>query len=201
MRAVIDEDICNKHDISLNDALILLALSRNRHIVEKIDILEHSGIINRNSMGEYIMSDDYADKLSDILIDSAKSYKNKDLSDENRLTLIATQIRNLFPSGFKLDEHGRQTYPWRVSVKETVKRLKMLELLIDEKLDEEECINATKKYLETKASKTYEMRLCKYFIIKDGSSDLYDYIMTLRDSDVSSVDYNCEENFELVFDE
>ena len=104
--------------------------------------------------------------------------------NDARLEKIAEAMKEIYPKGFKKDDYGNDAYPWRGSTKMIKDRLRKFEEYYynGEKLDLDDVIEATRRYVDMHKKKDpllmKEMRLLKYFIYKEGESDLLNYLET-----------------------
>lgn len=109
-------------------------------------------------------------------ITSEQTQGEKVSEDNERLTRLAEDMRELYPKGSKRDDYGNPAYPWRDSVSAIRDRLRKFELNYydGKKLDHDEAVEVTKRYIES--CKRVDpvllrtMRTLPYFIYKDGES-------------------------------
>lgn len=160
MKLVIDEKVCLKHKMTMQEFLISLAV-RIGGFEKTID----------NMVGREILVDDngykitqhWSDVLDEIMADSSGTIEK---SDEELLKL-AQQMRELYPQGKMKDRFGRPTpYYYRCNNSEVVKKLKKFFTLFGN-VSDEEILDATKRYVASFQGNYTGMRLIKYFILKD----------------------------------
>jgi len=116
----------------------------------------------------------------------AQELKRSDLKSDP-LYPFYIQLREIFPKGLKPGTNN----PWRDHPSIIKDRFKLLKKHFGYEIDQEEVLEATKKYVESFAGDYDFMRTLKYFIIKrtvlDGAteyvSDLLSYIQMLSDGE------------------
>lgn len=160
MKITIDEKVCLKHKMTMQEFLISLAV-RIGGFEKAID----------NMVGREILVDDngykitqhWSDVLDEIMADSSGTIEK---SDEELLKL-AQQMRELYPQGKMKDRFGRPTpYYYRCNNGEVVKKLKKF-FTIFGNVSDEEILDATKRYVASFQGNYTGMRIIKYFILKD----------------------------------
>jgi hypothetical protein len=101
--------------------------------------------------------------VDEIISDSSGSI---DKSDEEFLEL-AKQMRDLYPRGKMKNRFGQLTpYYYRCNKSEVIKKLKKFFFLFGNYSDED-ILDATKRYVASFRGNYTNMRLIKYFILKD----------------------------------
>lgn len=160
MKITIDEKICIKHKMTIQEVLIALIMRMGK----VPDAMEN--MLNREILvdtGEYQVTQHWSDMLDEILADSSGSIEK---SDEELLEL-AKQMRELYPQGKMKDRYGRPTpYYYRCNNSEVVKKLKKF-FTIFGNVPDEDILDATKRYVASFQGNYTGMRLIKYFILKD----------------------------------
>lgn len=160
MKITIDEKVCTKHKMTIQEVLIALIMRMGK----VPDAMEN--MLNREILvdtGEYQVTQHWSDVLDEILSDSSGSV---DRSDEELLEL-AQKMRELYPQGKMKDRYGRLTpYYYRCNNGEVVKKLKKFFTIFGNKSDED-ILDATKRYVASFQGNYTGMRLIKYFILKD----------------------------------
>ena len=160
MKITIDEKVCIKHKMTVQEVLIALTMRMGK----ASDAIEN--MLNREILvdtGEYQVTQHWSDVLDEILSDSSG---NVEKSDEELLEL-AKQMRELYPQGKMKDRFGRPTpYYYRCNNSEVVKKLKKF-FTIFGNVSDEEILDATKRYVASFQGNYTGMRLIKYFILKD----------------------------------
>lgn len=111
----------------------------------------------------YRITQHWSDVLDEIISDSSG---NVEKSDEQLLEL-AKQMRDLYPQGKMKDRYGRPTpYYYRCNNSEVVKKLKKF-FTIFGNVEDEDILDATRRYVASFQGNYSGMRLIKYFILKD----------------------------------
>lgn len=194
MQLNLDESKLNKSNISAQEILLLKVLHEHNCLSDILEALKTAGFVDMfdciTNTGEMI--------LNRIL--EEKSEAEEFDEDDKRLTEIAKALINLYPTGFKkMLVNGNvidSPYPWRGSVRLIRDRLEKFEKFYYEgqKLSLEDAIEATQRYIDKQRKNdeypyilTY-MKTLKYFIYKEGESDLLNYIETEEGEDVYQFD-------------
>lgn len=163
MKTVLNEKICLKHKLTLQELLVALAV-RGGKVNEVVDnLVSREVIVERN--GEYYITQHWNDVVDEILCDSTSN--GVDLSDE-RLLSLAKRVQECFPVMKMRNAYGQDTpFYYRCNKTEIKNKLKKF-LTVYGDVPDDDIVNATKRYVATYASKGYVgMRLAKYFIIKE----------------------------------
>lgn len=163
MKTVLNEKICLKHKLTLQELLVALAV-RGGKVNEVVDnLISREVIVERN--GEYYITQHWNDVVDEILCDSTSN--GVDLSDE-RLLSLAKRVQECFPVMKMRNAYGQDTpFYYRCNKTEIKNKLKKF-LTVYGDVPDDDIVNATKRYVATYASKGYVgMRLAKYFIIKE----------------------------------
>ena len=160
MKITIDEKVCTKHKMTVQEVLIALIM-RMGNVPDTME-----NMLNREILvdtGEYQVTQYWSDVLDEIISDSSGKVEK---SDEELLEL-AKQMRELYPQGKMKDRYGRMTpYYYRCNNSEVVKKLKKF-FTIFGNVSNEEILDATKRYVASFQGNYTGMRLIKYFILKD----------------------------------
>ena len=162
MKLSIDEKVCLKHKLTLEEALMALCIRQIKDVVQV-----HDNLINREVFvykdGNTYITQHWSDVLDEILCDSSKEC---DKSDEELLEL-AKKMRDLYPRGKMVNSLGITTpYYYRCNNAEVIKKLKKFFMLFGNYSDED-ILDATKRYVASFNGMYSRMRLIKYFILKD----------------------------------
>lgn len=157
MKITIDDELCNQHDIPLEELLVALAIKMGGDILTIMDTLLQKEVIVRPG-GEFLLTKDWSDTIDTVLLDS-------DLRAQptTRLEKLVVKLQVLFPEGKK---DGTTQY-WRGNKREISLRLKKFFKLYGDEYTDDEIIDATKKYIENFHGVYGKMRILKYFIWKD----------------------------------
>lgn len=171
MKITIDSDVCLREGLSIEDALMLVTLKFNTNFERSLANLTSAGFITRYGVpiGPISTTQDGLDKIQSIICESTEGVpKRRDLSS------LAESLQALYPTGKNGD------YYWRGSKTEIVNKLQRFLTTYGKKWTDEQIIAATKHYVDENLGRPY-MRLLKYFIIKDGSSDLAEVLENMGD--------------------
>lgn len=163
METVLNEKICLKHKLTLQELLVALAV-RGGKVNEVVNnLVSREVIVERN--GEFYITQHWNDVVDEILCDSANN--GMDLSDE-RLLALAKRVQECFPVMKMRNSYGQDTpFYYRCNKTEIKNKLKKF-LTVYGDVPDDDIVDATKRYVATYASKGYlGMRLAKYFIIKE----------------------------------
>lgn len=163
MKTVLNEKICLKHNLTLQELLVALAV-RGGKVNEVVNnLVSREVIVERN--GEYYITQHWNDVVDEILCDSTNN--GMDLSDE-RLLALAKKVQECFPVMKMRNAYGQETpFYYRCNKTEIKNKLKKF-LTVYGDVPDDDIVDATKRYVATYASKGYVgMRLAKYFIIKE----------------------------------
>ena len=191
MKIIIDEKICTKHKMTVQEVLLALAFRMNNSDIVIDNMLQREILINK---GDYLVTQHWSDVLDEILSDSSGSVEK---SDEELLEL-AKQMRELYPQGKMKDRYGRMTpYYYRCNNSEVVKKLKKF-FTIFGNVPDEEILDATKRYVASFQGNYPGMRLIKYFILKDDVKPGEDGNHVEQISDLATFLENKESGEEIV---
>ena len=201
MELKLDESKLSKSNMSPPEILLLKVLHEHNCLSEILEALQNAGFVSGfaddnitflsiTTIGEMI--------LNRILEETSEAEEFDE--DEKRRTEIAKALINLYPAGFKkMLVNGNvidSPYPWRGSVKLIRERIEKFEKFYYEgqKLSLEDAVEATQRYYDKQKRNdefpyilTY-MKTLKYFIYKDGESDLLNYLETEEGEDVYQFD-------------
>ena len=165
MKITIDEKVCTKHKMTLQEFFMTLAvrnLDRTNTIDGLLDNMVNREILVKNN-DDYAVTQHWSDVLDEIISDSSGKVEK---SDEELLEL-AKQMRELYPQGKMKNRYGQLTpYYYRCNNSEVVKKLKKF-FTIFGNVSNEDILDATKRYVASFQGNYTGMRLIKYFILKD----------------------------------
>lgn len=162
MKITIDEKKCLKHKLTLTECLLALAVRTCQNADEILANMLNREILVKKD-GKYLITQHWSDVVDEIISDSSGSI---DKSDEEFLEL-AKQMRDLYPRGKMKNRFGQLTpYYYRCNNSEVIKKLKKFFLLFGNYSDED-ILDATKRYVASFRGNYTNMRLIKYFILKD----------------------------------
>ena len=163
MKITLDEKQCLKNKLTLQEALIALAVRAGKMKEAIANLTAREVIVEHGS--DYFITQHWNDVIEGLLCDCANN--GLDLSDE-RLLALAVKVQECFPKQKMLNGWGQETpFYFRCNKTEIKNKLKKFLTIYGEVADED-ILDATKRYVASFASKGYRgMRLAKYFILKD----------------------------------
>lgn len=154
----IDEAKCLKLGLTLQETLIAIAISMGKY-KETATNMFNRGIITLDlfKQGSPDITSKWKSKIGSFLV-----------SDEQRLETLALKVQDCFPKQKLMYANGRESpFYFRCNKTEIKNKLKKFLDFYGE-VSDDDIIDATKRYVDTYASKGYlGMRLAKYFILKD----------------------------------
>lgn len=146
--------------MTLSEFLLALAF-RSMSNNDIHNMLEREVLVRQS--GQYKVTQHWSDVIDEILSDSSGA---TDKSDEELLEL-AKQMRGLYPQGKMKNRYGQPTpYYYRCNNGEVVKKLKKF-FAVYGNVSEEDILDATRRYVASFQGNYANMRLIKYFIMKD----------------------------------
>lgn len=164
MALTITEEGIKKNNTNL-PLILLLALVESKVSLKELTkkaILESYISPAYNSNNEYFITKEGLNLLSSTITDSISTLSTTTV--ENRLTLLAKELKNIFPKGKK---EGTAFY-WSEGEVLIVKRLKVFFRKYDiNTYTNEQIIEAAKTYVESFNGDYKYMKLLKYFIFKE----------------------------------
>lgn len=181
MTISLNKEACSNNGITLGEALLMLAIANKADLGEAEQALIKKGYITaeRNELFQTIgwrLTNKGAVVIDSVVLDSDKQQESKD-----RLTSLATKLKEIFPKGKK----DGTNYYWADGVALIVRRLKLFFKKYGNTFTDEQIIQATEKYVQGFNGNYQYMRLLKYFIFKEkigaggeveGDSELISYI-------------------------
>jgi len=160
MKITIDEKVCLKHKMTLQEFLLALAF-RSMNDNDIHNMLEREILVRQN--GQYKITQHWSDVLDEIISDSS----GKTGKSDEELVALAKKMMELYPQGKMKDRYGRMTpYYYRCNNGEVVKKLKKF-FTIFGNVSDEDILDATRRYVASFQGNYTGMRLIKYFILKD----------------------------------
>ena len=181
MTICLSKEGCQKNNISLAEALLMLAIHNNADLDAAQKELIKKGYItaNRDDLFQQVgwrLTNKGTEVIDSVIVDSDKKQEPND-----RLVQLATRLKEIFPKGKK----DGTNYYWADGVALIVRRLKLFFKKYGNAYTDEQIIQATGKYVEGFNGNYTYMRLLKYFIFKEkvgaageveGDSELISYI-------------------------
>lgn len=177
----LNREACLNNGITLGEALLLIIIANKVNLNESEQALIKKGYITatRNNLFQqtgWRLTNKGSQVLDSVIIDSDKQQEPQD-----RLNLLATRLKEIFPKGKK----DGTNYYWADGVALIVRRLKLFFKKYGNDFTDEQIIQATEKYVQGFNGNYQYMRLLKYFIFKEkvgaggeveGDSELISYI-------------------------
>ena len=169
MKIAIDEKVCTKHKLTVEEMLLALCF---RHIKNPIEVKKN--LLSREVLvvkdGKTFVTQHWSEVLDEIIADSLGE------QDEGRLKQLATELRKVYPEGRMIDKKTGQptSFYFRCNVPEVMKKLKSFFVRYKDFIEDctdEDIIDATKRYVAD-AKGNYQQagfRQLKYFIFKDNA--------------------------------
>lgn len=153
MKITLDEKICLKNKLTLQEALIAAAVSMGNYK----SVFDN--MINRHILG--IMGQSVDSKWKDTI-------KNLIDAEDTRFEALAIKVQECFPKQKMINPNGLTSpFYFRCNKGEIKNKLKKFIEVYGE-VSDDDIVDATKRYVASYAPKGYRgMRLAKYFIIKD----------------------------------
>lgn len=165
----VDEGVILKNGITISEILFMYSLYYRIDSEEARNSLIKKGLITATYDENYNVTGLRATNkgvalMNNIVIDSGPN------DGENRLTFLATKLKEIFPKGRK---SGTSHY-WSEGIPLIERRLKTFFKKYGDKFTDEQILNAAKEYVEGFNGDYRFMRVLKYFIFKivrDGEGD------------------------------
>lgn len=163
MKIEIDESVCNKYGLTIDEILVLIGLSKgSKEIYNNLNKLRY--IIN---FGSSIFKEDIKYKVSNSakeIISCILAESNIEVKDRiNDIENLADKLREIYPDG----KISNTNYYYKSNRKDVINKLKTFFKIYGTKYTDEQIINATKKYIESFNGNYTYLKLLKYFIWKD----------------------------------
>ena len=165
MKIIIDEEILKKHNLSIEEFMILYLNYKNFNIEELNSSLVNKNIAFKDIIDnkKLVLSTNSKDILSKIITNSTP--KIKESSD--RYKKLAEDLMAIFPEGKK----AGTTYYWRGSITVISERLKKLVAQKNVEFTDEQAISAARRYVQSFNGNYKYMSILMYFIYKNKSSE------------------------------
>lgn len=172
---------CKKNDISIAEALLMLAIGNDANLEEAQKSLIKKGCITAKLNDLFQSVGWRLTKKGSEIIDSVIVDSDKKQESDDRLNKLAVTLKSIFPKGKK----DGTNYYWAEGIALIIRRLKLFFKKYGNTYTDEQIIQATRKYVEGFNGNYTYMRLLKYFILKEkvgvagdieGDSELISYI-------------------------
>lgn len=194
MKICLSKEACSSNNITLGEALLLLAIANKANLEEAEQSLIKRGYItaNRNNLFQQIgwrITSKGTSAIDSVIVDSDENQK-----PEDNLVDLATKLKEIFPKGKKVGTN----YYWADGVALIVRRLKLFFKKYGDSYTDEQIVQAAEKYVQGFNGDYQYMKLLKYFILKEkvgaggdveGESDLINYIENAGQEDTLSNDW------------
>lgn len=188
MKICLSKEACSTNNITLGEALLMLAIANKANLEEAEQALIKKGYItaNRDDLFQQVgwrLTNKGAEIIDSVIIDSDNQQELKD-----RLSLLAVRLKEIFPKGKK----DGTNYYWADGVALIVRRLQLFFKKYGNTYTDEQIIQAAEKYVQGFNGNYQYMRLLKYFILKEkvgaageveGDSELISYIENADQTD------------------
>ena len=194
MKYIIDEKVCEKHNLTITEVLCLLFLKscdgNYSDVISKLikeEKIIESNTLDSNNIDYLYLTPHWDDEVSSIILESDNSVPDKD-----RIENLVNKMRELFPKGMKIGNSA-----WRGNVRELKLRMQKFFKMYGDYSDEA-ILKATKAYVDSFNGNYTYMRILKYFIlkseIKQHQNDLGEVISQVEDvSELANILENPEE--------
>lgn len=181
MTVCLSKEGCQKNNVSIGEALLLLSIHNNADLDVAQKELIRKGYItaDRNDLFQQVgwrLTNKGTEVIDSVIVDSDKKSK-----PDERLTQLATRLKEVFPKGKK----DGTNYYWADGIALIVRRLKLFFRKYGDTYTDEQIVKAAEKYVQGFNGNYTYMRLLKYFIFKEkvgaageveGDSELISYI-------------------------
>lgn len=156
MKITINEEVCKKHNLSVEETIGLLFVRLTQNAHKEIDkLINDEKVVNDLLTDEILITQRWNDEVDSIILESDDSIPN-----EEELRELASKMREMFPKGFKIGSAA-----WRGNVRELTIRLQKFYKLYGN-YKPEQILDATKRYVQSFNGDYTKMRILKYFILK-----------------------------------
>ena len=195
MKIEVSDEICKKHNLSIEEALVLIGLKySSQEIFQKLNkerfLLDLGSSIFEEET-KYKLSRKANEVLSCILAESTDVVAKRTTNIEE----LADKLRNIYPSG----KIYNTNYYYRCNRQDIINKLKTFFKMYGTKYTDEQIINATQKYVNSFNGNYAYLKLLKYFIWKDErlkgesvQSLLADFIENESSEDTTNTDWTVE---------
>lgn len=184
----LNKKAAQQNGITIDEALLMLVIHNKANLERAEKSLIQKGLITaeRNDLFQQVgwrLTNKGTEVLNSVIMDSDKEQEPQD-----RLILLATKLKEIFPKGKK----DGTNYYWADGVALIVRRLKLFFKKYGTDFTDEQIIQAAEKYVQGFNGNYQYMRLLKYFIFKEkvgangeveGDSELINYIENADQTD------------------
>ena len=195
MKIEINDEICKKYNISIEEVLVLIGLKySSKEIFQKLNnerYLLDLGSTIFNEETKYKLSRKAKEIISCILAESIDTVAKRSTNIEE----LADKLREIYPSG----KIPNTNYYYKCNRQDIINKLKTFFKMYGTKYTDEQIINATQKYINSFNGNYTYLKLLKYFIWKDErlkgesvQSLLADFIENESSEDTTNTDWTVE---------
>ena len=156
MKITIDDKVCKKHKLDVDEALLVLAVKYSKNVEETFNNLLKAEILVKDDENTYI-TQRWNDVIDEVLIDS-----NGGADNEERLIYLAKEMQKLFPAG----KMPGTPYYYKCNVREVTLKLKKF-FEIHGNYPDAQILDATKRFIASFNGNYKYLPLIKYFITKN----------------------------------
>lgn len=156
MKITIDDKVCLKHELSIEETLIALAVKYGKNIKETYENLLNREVLVKDSENTYL-TQHWNDVLDEIILDS-----NGAIDDEERLKNLANRMKEVYPKG----KMPGTPYYYQCNTREIMLKLKKFFKIYGNYADDD-IVEATKRFVSYFNGNYKFLPLIKYFIFKD----------------------------------
>ena len=194
MKITIDEKVCTKHNMTMAEVLLALAV-RSMKAYDVFNMVQREILIEDNDLVDwYKVTQHWSDVLDEIISDSSGTIEKTD----EELLELAKQMREIYPQGKMKNRYGQLTpYYYRCNNGEVVKKLKKFFSIYGD-VSNEDILDATRRYVASFQGNYTNMRLIKYFILKDDVRPTEDGNHVEQISDLATFLENKGEEDEVI---
>lgn len=163
MNICLDENAIARHNTSLGQILLLIAISNDIDLEKEREALIDEGLITAKYNKDYVPSGWKITNKGDMMVASVVLDSERYKHQPDRLVNLAVQLKAIYPEGKKEDTN----YYWTEGKALIVRRLKAFFKKYGNDFTDEQIIDATRKYVEGFRGSYKYMKLLKYFIFKE----------------------------------
>lgn len=195
MKIEVSDKICEKYNLSIEEALVLIGLKySSQEVFQKLNkerFLLNLGSSIFEEETKYKLSRKANEALSCILAESTDVVAKRTTNIEE----LADKLREIYPNGKIFNTN----YYYRCNRQDIINKLKTFFKMYGTKYTDEQIINATQKYINSFNGNYAYLKLLKYFIWKDErlkgesvQSLLADFIENESSEDTTNTDWTVE---------
>lgn len=156
MKITIDDKICLKHKLSIEEVLIALAVKYGKNLKETYENLLNREVLVKDDENTYI-TQHWNDVLDEVIVDSSGA-----IDDVDRLRNLAAKMKDAYPKG----KMPGTPYYYQCNTREIMLKLKKFFKIYGNYADDD-IVDATKRFVASFNGNYKFLPLIKYFIFKD----------------------------------